>query len=202
MTFLMKGENMSNTFETTLTSALIAAQEVAGELLADSLPDRYKHSQAVSAKACEIADNLGYPQEVCVHLRIAGILHDVGYSPGLVQTGQHAYDGGLFLLEQPGLSNFAPDVGWHSNAKWEGRARGLEEPLIPQPLTNLHRILWIADFTTSATGEPVTLQERIQGIRERYDEDSPVIKALDDSMPELSKAAEFCGIELYEPTIA
>lgn len=49
-------------------------------------------------------------------------------------------------------------------------------------------LLWIADFTTSPTGQKVTLAERITNIRERYETGSPVTRALEASLPDLARA--------------
>lgn len=192
---------MVDNFESTMTGLLVEAQELCSEFLEEEFPFRYEHSQAVGIKACDIADSLGYPREFCIEMRILGILHDIGYSPDLFLTGHHAYDGGAFLCGHTLLADFAPDVAWHSTAQYEGDARMLEAPDIPKPALNRHRILWIADFTTSATGEPISLEQRLDGIRSRYDEHSPVIEALDASMDDLKVAAEFCGIRFDQVVI-
>lgn len=186
---------MVHSFEQTMTGLLIEAQELSAELL-DSLPERYAHSQAVGTRACEIADSLGYPRAFCIQMKIIGVLHDIGYSPELVFTGHHAFDGGAFLCGHTLLADYAPDVAWHSTAEAEARNRKIEMPDIPYPPRNRQRILWVADFTTSPTGELISIEERLSNIRNRYEPDSPVVKALDESMDDLIEAARFCGVDI------
>lgn len=49
-------------------------------------------------------------------------------------------------------------------------------------------LLWIADFTTSPSGQKVTLADRLADIRERYEANSPVVQALRKSLPDLARA--------------
>ncbi|WP_369938733.1 HD domain-containing protein [Plantactinospora sp. BB1] len=55
------------------------------------MPRRWRHVQAVAAKAEEAAGAV--PSSDRETLIAAAWLHDVGYSPGLVDTGFHSLDG-------------------------------------------------------------------------------------------------------------
>ncbi|MEU7799522.1 hypothetical protein AB0B10_09645 [Micromonospora arborensis] len=68
------------------------AREVARQLLETPLPRRWSHVQAVAAKADRIS--AAVPAEDCEVLEASAWLHDVGYSPDLVDTGFHSLDGG------------------------------------------------------------------------------------------------------------
>jgi HD superfamily phosphodiesterase len=72
------------------------AYELAGELLRDSLPRRWAHTQGVAACARTLAPLVGDDAEV---LERAAVLHDIGYAPPLVETGFHPLDGPRYLRD-------------------------------------------------------------------------------------------------------
>jgi HD superfamily phosphodiesterase len=72
------------------------AQQLARELLQESLPRRWAHVQGVAAQARGLAPVLGTDADL---LEAAAWLHDIGYAPGLAVTGLHALDGARYLRD-------------------------------------------------------------------------------------------------------
>jgi putative nucleotidyltransferase with HDIG domain len=70
------------------------ARALAELTLAEHLPDRWLHSQAVARKATRLAALPNVDREP---LLIAAVLHDVGRSPVVARTGFHPLDGARFL---------------------------------------------------------------------------------------------------------
>jgi predicted hydrolase (HD superfamily) len=60
----------------------------------ESLPRRWAHVQGVAARAHSLAPVLGADADL---LEAAAWLHDMGYAPGLADTGLHALDGARYL---------------------------------------------------------------------------------------------------------
>lgn len=78
-----------------MTALIETARDMARLLLEAPLPRRWTHVQAVAAKADRIS--AAVPVEDRSVLVASAWLHDVGYSPTLVDTGFHALDGGRWL---------------------------------------------------------------------------------------------------------
>src|SRR6266700_498716 len=99
------------------------AAELARNLLEVPLPRRWAHVQGVAAQARSLASILGDDAEL---LEAAAWLHDIGYSPELVETGFHPLDGARYLRDvqhaDPVLCSL---VGHHSCAIIEAEERGL-----------------------------------------------------------------------------
>lgn len=160
------------------------------------LQARHAHSWGVWERAISLSGGSGQFNLPLMHFRESlALLHDIGYA--FPDSGMHALDGARHLRdEHPDLAHLAPYVAWHSTAAYEYRARGFDEAAVAQefPLPSRSRdeveraLLWIADFTTSPTGQEVTLVERLADIRERYEVDSPVTRALEESLPDLARA--------------
>jgi hypothetical protein len=165
------------------------AREVARGALADGLPRRWSHVQGVAKRAREAAPLFGDDADLLV---AAGMLHDVGYGPGLVNTGFHPVDGGRHLrgLGAPGrLVNL---VGRHSCAIVEAELRGLSAELaeFEDEETPLRDALWWADLTTTPDGEPTNIHERAREIESRYGPDHVVPRFIRLAWPELLGAVE------------
>jgi putative nucleotidyltransferase with HDIG domain len=62
----------------------------------ESLPRRWAHVQGVAARAHSLAPVLGADADL---LEAAAWLHDIGYAPGLADTGLHALDGARYLRD-------------------------------------------------------------------------------------------------------
>lgn len=161
------------------------AQTVAGNLLAQALPRRWRHVQAVASKAAEMADVLGVDREV---LASSAWLHDVGYAPLLVRTGFHPLDGARFLREQGIEIRTVTLVARHSCAQVEARLRGLLDDLeaeFPELDQDLADVLCCADMTTSPDGARVEVEERLREIRERYGPGDVVTRFVEVAAPEI-----------------
>lgn len=155
------------------------------------LPRRLAHSTGVGHRMHDLlADHHPVLRD---QGRAAGFLHDVGYAR--LDTGLHSVDGAR-MLAGTCLEPLAPLVAWHSTARWEAQCRGLVIEFDDPSDDLLADALWFADFTTSPDGEPISAADRLADIRDRYAPDSPVIVALDASMPEFDRVvARFASLQ-------
>lgn len=147
------------------------------------LEDRLLHSIAVGRKVHALLPERSREERDVA--RALGILHDIGYARPV--TGFHPLDGAATLIGTE-FEPLAPQVAWHSTARHEAAARGILIPFPEPEDERLRAALWIADFTTSPAGLPVTTTSRVRDIRERYPQDSPVIAALDAALGDLAEA--------------
>ncbi|HEY1919980.1 MAG TPA: HD domain-containing protein [Streptosporangiaceae bacterium] len=169
------------------------AEELARKLLEVPLPRRWAHVQGVAARARRIASVLGEDAEL---LEAAAWLHDIGYSPELVETGFHPLDGARYLRdEQHADEMLCRLVAYHTCAIVEAEERGLADALagefepVGQLLTNA---LTYCDLTTSPDGEPVLVDRRLAEIRSRYGPEHLVSRAINRATPRLTLAV--CAI--------
>ncbi|MET9974844.1 HD domain-containing protein [Streptomyces microflavus] len=175
------------------------ARRVAEAELAEPLPQRWRHSQGVAARAVEVSRILG--KDVGL-LKAAAVLHDVGYAPRLAATRFHPLDGARFLRDELG-----PDerlvrlVANHSFALLEAEERQMREelatefPLLEEPL--LVDALVYCDITTTPDGDRTTAQDRVAEIRSRYGDDSMVGRFIRRAAPEI-----FASVERVEAALA
>ncbi|MEW2441355.1 HD domain-containing protein [Micromonospora marina] len=136
--------------------------------LADSLPRRWRHVRGVAAKAEKLAWMVGADADVLI---ASAWLHDIGYAPGIADTGFHSLDGGRWLLRQHFDRRIAALVAHHSCASFEAEERGLADELaaeFPREESAAADALWFADMTTGPDGEDLTVGERLAEIRNRY----------------------------------
>jgi hypothetical protein len=145
------------------------AEELAHKLLEVPLPQRWAHVQGVAARARFLAPILGDDAEL---LEAAAWLHDIGYSPEVADIEFHPLDGARYLRDvqcaDPMLCRL---VGNHSCALIEAEERGLNHELaaeFPAAPEELSDALTYCDMTTSPTGIPVSVGERLAEIRQRY----------------------------------
>jgi HD superfamily phosphodiesterase len=104
-------------------------------------------------------------------LSAAGVLHDIGYAPHLVQTGHHAIDGALYLAQIGIPEPVVSLVAHHSCAVVEAELRQLADQLneFAAPSDSLVAdVLTYADMTTGPTGLPVSTSERFEEILQRH----------------------------------
>lgn len=142
--------------------------ELSKELLKKSLPRRWRHVQGVAKRAGSIG---GLFKDSDAELLVcAALLHDIGYSPALAQTGFHALDGARFLTEAGAPLRLCALVAHHSCAYQEAELRGLSMELAgwEDEQTLLRDALWWADMTTTPDGQATTVNERIDEIEKRY----------------------------------
>ncbi|AEB47406.1 MULTISPECIES: HD domain-containing protein [Micromonospora] len=157
-------------------SLLLRAAEAAERNLAVALPRRWRHVRAVAAKAASIGPLVGADVE---ELAAAAWLHDIGYAPGIVDTGFHALDGARWLVREGYETRLASLVAYHSCAVYEAAERGLRDALLsefPQEESSTSDALWYADMTTGPDGQNFTVDERLSEIRQRYGPDDLVTR--------------------------
>jgi predicted hydrolase (HD superfamily) len=121
----------------------------------------------------------------------AAVLHDIGYSPGLVDSGFHAIDGARYLRDYVGADDLIVRlVAHHSCAAIEAEERDLVfemgefEPAAPL----LTDALIYCDMTTTPDGEVTTVDARIAEIKQRYGNEGPVGRFIVRAESELTAA--------------
>lgn len=118
----------------------------------------------------------------------AAWLHDIGYAPELSDTGFHPLDGARYLRTLGAPGRLSCLVANHTNARAEAAARGLGDALadeFPAETSPLADALTFADLTTSPTGLPVTVEERITEILDRYEPGHVVHQSIRRAAPDL-----------------
>ena len=152
-------------------------------------PARLSHCLAVGEASSAVAQELGDVDSSL--LAAAGVLHDIGYAPNLVQTGQHAIDGARYLASLGISEEIVSLVAHHSCATIEARIRGLSHLMrdFRSPHPAALDILTFADMTTGPSGKNVTVQERFRDIRFRYQPQSVTWHFLDTAATCLQQAA-------------
>jgi hypothetical protein len=158
--------------------------------LAVVLPRRWRHVQAVAARA----EWLSALPDVSGELLVAAAwLHDIGYAPRLASTGFHPLDGGRFLRDKGAGLRLASLVAHHSCAVHEARVRGLEEVLLAEferEDSPTYDALVFCDLTTGPDGEPLTYQARMDEIEQRYGPAHEVTWALELARADLAGCCE------------
>ncbi|MFC6022660.1 HD domain-containing protein [Plantactinospora solaniradicis] len=166
-----------------------AARALAQQQLEVVLPRRWRHVQAVAAKAEQAAGAVSpLDRELLV---AAAWLHDVGYSPELVDTGFHSLDGARWLRRQDVDERLSALVAHHSCAWLEAEERGLGQALGEEfereesPVTDA---LCYADMTTGPDGQSFEVLERLAEIRSRYGSGHLVTRFITRAEPEIVAA--------------
>ena len=158
--------------------------------LADALPRRWRHVQAVAAQAERLC---GLPDVSGELLVAAAWLHDIGYAPSLVVTGFHPLDGARFLRDEGVGGRLASLVAHHSCAVYEARVRGLDGVLLAEfeaEDSPTYDALVFCDLTVGPDGEPLAYQARIDEIKKRYGPGHEVTRALELSQSDLAGCCE------------
>lgn len=168
------------------------AYELAESLLADPLPRRWAHSRGVAVRAEALAPVLGDEAET---LWAAAVLHDIGYSPAVVETGFHPLDGARHLRTLPRVDQrIVRLVANHSFALLEAEERGLRETLEAEfPLPDDHLLvdaLVYCDMTTSPDGAATTSYARVEEILGRYGTNSVVERFIRRAAPAIHGSVE------------
>jgi hypothetical protein len=148
---------------------------------------RWRHVQAVAAKAVHLRDVL---DEAADLLCAAAWVHDIGYAPGLYDTGFHPIDGARQLRRLGASEALCGLVAHHSGARHEATLRGLSVELAefvdePGPARDG---LWYCDMTTGPTGDAVTFDERLAEIGRRYGVEHTVPRAITSAAPAIRAA--------------
>lgn len=165
------------------------AQRVGQQLLAP-LGSRWRHTQAVAARADDLAPAVNAEDREL--LVVAAWCHDVGYAPELVATGFHPLDGARYLSGEGYLPRLCALVAHHSAAMLEAEERGLLGELVvwPREESAVADALWTADMTTGPLGEAVSYPDRLAEILDRYGSESIVGRAMSRARPWIEAAIE------------
>jgi hypothetical protein len=165
------------------------AAALAGHFVAP-LGRRWLHVQAVTARAVELSAVL--PDDERWELVSAAWLHDIGYSPQIGHTRFHPLDGARYLREQQWPERIVNLVAHHSGARFEAIERGLADDLAAFPFEECpaHDALATADLTTGPGGEPLTYDQRVTDILDRYPEHDAVHRAWVKAAPILRGAVQ------------
>ncbi|MFG3705552.1 HD domain-containing protein [Micromonospora sp. NPDC047670] len=171
-----------------MTTLSARAAEAARACLAETLPRRWRHVQAVAAKAQRLAPLVGDDGDL---LTAAAWLHDIGYAPTIINTGFHSLDGARWLRDEGYSLRLAALVAHHSCALYEARERGLSDALaeeFPLEESPTSDALWFADMTTGPDGQDLTVEERLAEIRKRYGPEHLVTRFWQKAEPPLLEA--------------
>jgi putative nucleotidyltransferase with HDIG domain len=147
--------------------------------------DRLAHSRGVGRRAEQVARVLGSPDL----LVSAAYLHDIGYAAAALDTGLHQLDGARYLARLGVPAELSGLVAHHTEATVEAAVRRE----FPEPAPELLDLLTYCDMTTSARGEPVTVDERFERIYDRYPPGHLVSRSMHDAEPRLRRLVS--GIE-------
>lgn len=166
------------------------AEDLARTLLAEPLPRRWAHVQGVAAAARTLTPVMGGHTNL---LTAAALLHDIGYAPAVEVTGFHPLDGARYLRDvQQADGLLCRLVAHHSCALIEAEQWRLADELSrefqPAP-PDLADALTYCDMTTGPDGQPMTIEQRLADIRDRYGPEHLVTRALASSAPQLTEAA-------------
>lgn len=166
------------------------------------LPRRWSHTLGVAAAAERLAIVL--PERERAAVIAAALVHDIGYSPLLARSGFHPLDGARFLHQQGLPSVVIALVAHHTGAAVEAEQRGLTAALtqMPCPPPAMLDVLTCADLSTSPTGQPVRVEDRIAEILTRYPAEHPVHRAVLRSTPDLLAAATRVWDRLASTTVS
>ncbi|MEV6521198.1 phosphohydrolase [Longispora sp. NPDC051575] len=172
-----------------MTDSIAWAVEVARNCLEAEFPRRWRHVQAVGAKAELLRPVFGDQADALV---VSAWLHDVGYSSVAKDTEFHPLDGARYLQNLGVGFDVCCLVCNHSAAAEEAGLRGLadEQRFFPDDRSAVRDALWACDMTTSPIGLPVTFDERLREIKERYGCQHTVPRALTAAADEISAAIE------------
>ncbi|MFD7985467.1 HD domain-containing protein [Kitasatospora indigofera] len=167
------------------------AYDLAESILSDDLPRRWAHSKGVAGRARSLSLVLGPDAEL---LESAAVLHDIGYSPRISDTGFHPLDGARFLRRVEKVDErIVRLVAHHSCALLEAEERGLRDELdseFPMEEPGLVDALIYCDMTTTPDGTSTTTPARIAEIVGRYGPDSIVGRFIRRAEPEIHAAAQ------------
>lgn len=160
------------------------ATAFAESVLADRLPRRWAHSLGVLREAERLAPILGSDAEL---LASAAVLHDVGYAPEAIDTGQHMIDGARFLRRHGFDERVCWIVAHHTSSPWEARELGLSAALEEFPVADpaLVDAITYCDLCAGPDGAAVEPANRLAEVLERYGPDHVVFRAVSAARPHL-----------------
>lgn len=171
------------------------ASDLAKSQLAEALPRRWRHVRSVARRAAWSAAKLSLADDLVA----AAWLHDIGYAPGLVDTGFHPLDGARYLRRSGVAESVVRLVAHHSCARIEADVRGLGDVLKAEfqpgdPV--LSDVLLFCDMTTGPGGDYVRPADRLVEIRGRYGPDHEVTQFVNLAASEILSTAATVGESL------
>jgi HD domain len=168
---------------------LVRWAEAEASRLLSGMGDRWRHVQAVVARAHEAGRVLAEDDRGA--LIAAAWLHDAGYAPRLAITGFHPLDGARHVRAL-GQERIAGLVAHHSGAHVEAALRGLTAELAEfrDERSETSAALTYCDMLIGPTGQPVSLEERIADVERRYGTDHVVPRSLRLAQPELARSID------------
>jgi hypothetical protein len=166
------------------------ARDAAHAILGPLRPDLWRRTEAVAARAQDLAVAVGLPpQEQAVLLSVAW-LHLVGATQA--NTSPHRWEpvDGARLLHIWGLDRFAGYVAWQGVAYEEAGLLGLRPILAryPQPQGLVADLLTVATMTVGTDGQVITMAERVEQLRREHGQSSVHAKALRSAWARLDAA--------------
>jgi hypothetical protein len=164
-------------------------KQIAENLLAQALPRRWAHVQAVAATAEGLGKRLFDAEEAEV-LVSAAWFHDIGYAPDLAVTGFHPLDGARWLAARGVDARLAALVAHHSCSvvKVENRDWAEALSLFPREESLVADSLLYADLTTGPDGQKLSFQARLADIRARHDKGHFVTHFINKAEPLMAQA--------------
>lgn len=176
------------------------ARDLAERLLAKPLSRRWAHTQGVAARAASLAPILGDDSDT---LTAAAYLHDIGYSPELVDTGFHPLDGARYLRDIAGADEtLCRLVAHHSCAVNEATERDLYDALTKEFLPERRELtdaLTYCDMTTGPDGRHLDVLDRLAEIHSRYGPGHLVSRSITASTPCIVAAVRSIETALHTP---
>lgn len=123
----------------------------------------------------------------------AAVLHDIGCAQS--ESGSHPLDGSQFLKTSDFSSLVCNLLVHYSGSLCEAEERGLDLSVydkfaVEQDLGAAHAVLWCADLTTGSQGQDVTVEERLDEIRDRYGPDDVITRIMTRARPVLLVAGQ------------
>ena len=161
------------------------ARQCAGALI-EGATQRWRHIEGAAAAAALAGGELALEDREL--LASAAWLHDIGYASALVDTGFHPLDGARYLRSIGAPDRLCGLVANHTHAWIEAGARGLADQLaaeFPAEDSPVADALTYADMTTGPNGEPMTVEERIGEILQRYAPGHVVHESVRRAAPDL-----------------
>jgi putative nucleotidyltransferase with HDIG domain len=163
----------------------VAAAAVLAQQRLGGMGDRWRHTQAVAARARSTGPAVDpHDRDLLV---AAGWLHDIGYADSVANTGLHPLDGADYLARFGFPPRLIALVAHHSCAGFEAAERGLTERLqsYVRETGPVADALIYADMTTGPTGDAVSITDRLAEILKRYPPEHPVHRAIRQASTEL-----------------
>ncbi len=145
-------------------------------------PERWAHTCGVARVAADIAARIpGLDGDVLV---AAAWVHDIGYAPGLAETGFHHLDGAAALAAMGELV-LAGLVAHHTSGDAEAEARGLTARLhsFEAPTELMAAALAYCDLHVDPEGVPTDAGRRVAEVEVRYGPCHPVTRGLLAALP-------------------